>query len=155
MALNRTALMLGCCLLMTVVYAADEFPADTMFLRRAEQSGEQAIADARFALKMSKNAEVKKAAMMLRSQGIAANRRLAALAVEKGWPSPSLTKADTTLDYSDYHFISRQIRTQQRAIALYEEEAINGADTDLQEFARETLPNLQRALVSLQSLRSS
>jgi putative membrane protein len=140
---------------MTAVRAADEYPADTMFLRRAEQSGEQAIVDAGLALKKSTNPKVRQAALMLQSDGLAANQRLAALAVEKGWPSPSLAAADTTRAYSDRHFISQQISTQQRTIALYQEEALNGVDTDLQEFARATLPTLQRGLISLQSLRSS
>jgi len=138
-----------------VAHAADQFPADTEFVRMAEQTGEQAVVDARFALKWSRNADVKEAASMLQSDGIAANRKLLALAVEKGWPAPALNTADPVLDYSDYHFVSRQIRVQQKAIALYQEEAANGADTDLQEFARDALPALQRGLISLRSLRSS
>jgi putative membrane protein len=137
------------------VHAADQYPVDTEFVRMAEQTGEQAVVDARFALKWSRNADVKEAASRLQSDGIAANRKLLALAVEKGWPSPALNTADPVIDYSDYHFVSRQIRVQQKAIALYQEEAANGADTDLQEFARDALPALERGLISLRSLRSS
>ncbi len=128
---------------------------DTAFIKKAEQTGEQAMVDTRFALKMSHNAGLKETARMLQTDGKTATRRLLALAVEKGWPAPVLDTADTTRDYSDYRFVSWQIRLQQRAIALYEEEAQNGADTDLQAFARETLPALQRGLNSLRSLRSS
>jgi putative membrane protein len=145
-----------CCLFgLSTVHAGDEFAVDTAFIRKAEQTTEQAMVDTRFALKMSLNAHVKEAARMLQNDGMIANRKLLALAVEKGWPAPILDTADTTRDYSDYHFISWQIRLQQRAIALYQAEADNGADTDLQAFARETLPALQRGLMSLRSLRSS
>jgi putative membrane protein len=91
----------------------------------------------------------------MQRDGTSANRRLMALAVEKGWPSPTLDMPDTKSDYSDHSYVARQIRAQQDAIALYKEEAANGADTDLQEFARDTLPTLQHSLVSLQSLQSS
>jgi predicted outer membrane protein len=156
MFVNRAASIVCLGLVMaTAVRAADQFPADTEFVRMAEQTGEQAIVDARFALNMSHNAGVKDAARLLQNDGIAANRKLMALAVEKGWPAPALNTADPVLDYSDYHFVSRQIRVQQKAIALYKEEAANGADTELQEFARDALPALQRGLISLRSLRSS
>jgi predicted outer membrane protein len=156
MMVNRALSMVCFGLLMAAVaHAGDQFPADTEFVRMAEQTGEQAVVDAGFALKWSRNANVKEAASRLQSDGIAANRKLLALAVEKGWPAPALSTADPVIDYSDYHFVSRQIRVQQKAIALYQEEAANGADTDLQEFARDALPALQRGLISLRSLRSS
>jgi len=145
-----------CCLFgLTLAHAADEFSVDTAFIRKAEQTTEQAMVDTRFALKMSLNGAIKQAARMLQSDGIAANRKLLALAVEKGWAAPVLDTADTTRDYSDYHFVSWQIRLQQKAIALYSQEAQHGADTDLQAFARDALPALKRGLNSLRSLRSS
>ncbi len=152
---NRSSSVLCCCLVAAIAYAADQVAVDGAFIRKAEQTGEQAIVDARFALKMSQNADVKDAARMLRNDGITASRRLFALADAKGWPSPTLVTADTTRDYSDYHFISWQIRLQQSAIALYQAEADNGVDTELQAFARESLPALQRGLLALRSLRSS
>lgn len=149
------SITLACLLVSSMCGAADQFPADNDFVRNAEQAANQEVADARFALKMSSHSDVRRAAQIMRRDGTTANRRLAALAVEKGWPSPTLDMPDITIDYSDHSYVARQIRAQQDAIAFYKEEAANGADTDLQEFARETLPTLQHSLVSLQALRSS
>jgi putative membrane protein len=146
---------LAALLVSTISSAADQFPADNDFVRSAEQAANQEVADARFALKMSSHSDVRRVATNMQRYGTTANRRLTALAVEKGWPSPTLDRPNTTSDYSDHRYVARQIRAQQDAIAFYKEEAANGADTDLQEFARETLPTLQHSLVSLKRLRSS
>jgi putative membrane protein len=145
----------ACLLASSMCGAADHFPADNDFVRKAEQAANQEVADARFALKMSSQPDVRRAAQIMQRDGETANRRLAALAVQKGWPSPTLDMPDITSDYSDHGFVARQISAQQDAIGFYEEEAANGADTDLQEFARQTLPTLQHSLDSLRSLRSS
>ena len=52
-------------------------------------------------------------------------------------------------------YIGRQIKAEQDALALYSEEAVNGADTDLQELARNTVPKLRQRLVSLELLHAS
>jgi predicted outer membrane protein len=135
--------------------AADQFPADNDFVRNAEQAANQEVADARVALKMSHHSDVRNVAQIMQRDGTTANRRLTTLAVEKGWPSPTLDMPDTPSDYSDHRYVTRQIRAQQDAIAFYKEEAANGADTDLQAFARETLRTLQHSLIALQTLRSS
>jgi putative membrane protein len=135
--------------------AADQFAADADFVRRAEQAGNQEMADARSALASSKDSAVQTVAKLLQTDGAQATRRLAALAVEKGWPSPPLDPPDLMSHYSDRGYAANQIRAEQDAIALYAEEAANGADSDLQEFARAALPALRRRLDSLRLLRSS
>lgn len=141
--------------LRSIAPAADQFPADSDFVTRAEQAGNQEVVAARTALTKSRNLPLRTIAAALQRDGEAANRRLSTMAVEKGWPTPSLDAPDDSRDYSDHHFVVSQIRAHHVAIALYREEATTGADTDLQEFARNTLPTLLRRLLALQSLRSS
>jgi predicted outer membrane protein len=156
MRLKYASIMItGCLLFSSISGAADQFLADNDFVRNAEQAANQEVADARLAFKNSRHSDVRKAAQIMERDGLTANRRLAALAIEKGWPSPSLDTPENLPEYSDSRFIDQQIKAQRDAIAFYKAEALNGADTDLQTFARETLPILQHSLASLQNLRSS
>jgi putative membrane protein len=142
-------------LLTSPARAVDQFPADNDFVTKAEQAGNLEVLAARTALTKSRNLELRKIAKALQLDGAAANRRLSTMAVEKGWPSPSLDAPDDIGEYSDHHFVVSQISAHKVAIAFYSEEAATGADTDLREFARNTLPTLRRRLLALQSLRSS
>jgi putative membrane protein len=145
-----------CCVAVTTLgRAADPFPADTDFVRKAEQACSQEIGDARLAITKSNDPIIRGVAKRMQDDGTAETQRLAALAVEKGWPTAALDPNDTWSRYSDHRYVLRQIRAQQNAIALYTEEAANGADTKLQELARNTLPTLRRRLESLRLLRTS
>ncbi len=138
-----------------ITLAADQVPADSDFVAKAEQASNLEVVAARTALKESRNLRLRQIAEALTLDGAAANRRLSTMAVEKGWPSPTLGEPDGSSDYSDHNFVVGQIQAHQVAIALYREEATTGADTDLQEFARDTLRTLRRRLLALQSLQSS
>jgi predicted outer membrane protein len=148
---------------MTLVYfgattlgrAADQFPADTDFVRKAEQLGNQEIADARDALAMSKDPAILAVAKLIQEDGTVANRQLAALSVEKGWPTPTLDPPAAIGHYSDHGYVVRQIHAQRDALAFCGQEAANGADTSLQEFARGMLPTLRQRLMSLMAIRTS
>jgi putative membrane protein len=142
-------------LLASTAHAADQYPADTDFVTKAEQAGNQDVLAATAALSKSGNPNVRRVAKVLRLDGEAANRRLSIMAVEKGWPSPSLDAPADVSDYSDHEFVASEIRAHKVTIALYREEARTSADTDLQEFARNALHTLRRRLLTLQSLRSS
>jgi predicted outer membrane protein len=136
-------------------HAADQLPVDTDFVSKAERSGDQEIADARDALAKSKDPAIYGLAKRIEEDGTVVNRRLVTLATEKGWPTPTLDPPDTMSPYSDHRFVVRQIRALHDALTFYSEEAANGADTALQEFARRTMPILRQRLASLQSLRTS
>jgi len=138
-----------------LAHAVDQFPADNEFVTKAEQAGHQEVLAATTALSKSRNPEVRRVAKAMQLDGAAANRRLATMAVEKGWPSPSLDATDAIGDYSDHQFVASQIRAYKDNIDLYTEEGHTGADIDLQVFARNALPTLRRRLLALQSLRSS
>jgi len=155
MPVRCAAFTIACIVLASQGHAADHFSADTDFVRKAELAGNQAIADARLALAMCKNPAVGKLARRLQDDGTVSNQQLASLAVEKGWPTPALDPPDTMTDYTDHRYIGRQIKAEEDALAIYSEEAVNGADMELQEFARTTVPKLRQRLVSLRLLRSS
>jgi predicted outer membrane protein len=142
-------------LLSPSVYAADQFPADSDFVRHADRLCHQAVTDAQVAFKMTKSVPIKRAAELMQRDGANASRRLATLAVEKGWPVPPIDAEEHDDVYSDNKYVSHQIKAQEDAISIYEEEAANGADTDLQEFARKALPSLHGDLLALQSLQES
>jgi putative membrane protein len=142
-------------LLASTAHAADQYPADTDFVTKAEQAGNQEVLAATAALSKSGNPNVRRVAKALRLDGEAATHRLSIMAVEKGWPSPRLDAPVDVSDYSDHEFVASEIRAQKVTIALYSEEARTSADTDLQEFARNALPTLRRRLFTLLSLRSS
>jgi putative membrane protein len=150
--LLSTALYLG---LISLGGAADQFPADTEFVRKAEQAGAQEIADSRSALAESKDPAIIAVAKQMQEEESVVTQRLATLSVEKGWPTPTLDPPHTMGHYSDHRYLVGQIQAQQDALAFYAEEAANGADTELQEFARGTVPILQHSLASLRSLRTS
>jgi predicted outer membrane protein len=143
------------CLCVTVGRAADTFPTDTDFVKKAQGSGNQEIADARGALAMSKNLAVLEVAKRIEEDGGMVNRRLERLAIDKGWPAPVLDPPYSLSPYSDKRYLVRQIRAQKDALRFYTEEAANGTDTALQEFALSTVPILRMRLAILQSIRTS
>jgi putative membrane protein len=53
------------------------------------------------------------------------------------------------------NYIIDQIQAHQLVIALFEQEAADGNDADLQGFARRTLPRLEFQLLSLKSLQAA
>ncbi len=81
-----------------ITLAADQVPADSDFVAKAEQASNLEVVAARTALKESRNLRLRQIAEALTLDGAAANRRLATMAVEKGWPSPSLGEPDGSSD---------------------------------------------------------
>jgi putative membrane protein len=141
--------------LASICKASEQFPADTDFVRTAERAANQEASDAQSAIQMSSDPAVKKFAAQMQQDANALTERLSALSVEKGWPSRSFGVADNMNVYSDHDYITRQIRAQRNLIVAYRGEAANGADTDLQELARQNLAVLERNLAALRAWRSS
>jgi predicted outer membrane protein len=146
---------LGCLAVVSVSFGADNFSADTDFVRKAEQAGAQEVVDARFVLAKSSDPAIRRVAKLMLADGTHANQRLAALAVEKGWPSPALDPPETMSRYSRNRYAARQIQAERNVLAVYAEEAANGSDTELQQFARAALPVLRHRLATLRLLRTS
>ena len=104
---------------------------------------------------MSKDPAIQEVAKRIAEDGRVVTQRLATLAIEKGWPSQTLDPPDSISPYSDQAYLVREVRVQRDALAFYTEEAANGADAALQEFARSTVPILRQRLATLRALRTS
>jgi len=131
-------------------------PTDAAFVSKAVPAGREEVMAARGAMTMSKSAGVKKAARLLHQDHRLANRKLAAIARQKGWTLPPRdASAAAPSNYSDDEYVSSQIKAHQDAIALFTDEAANGSDSDLRAFAQNTLPALRHHLKALQALQSS
>ena len=153
--------------LSALAYGSDPAPADTAavqaaaptdaaFVSKAVPAGREEVMAARGAMTMSKSAGVKKAARLLHQDHRLANRKLAAIARQKGWTLPPRdASAAAPSNYSDDEYVSSQIKAHQDAIALFTDEAANGSDSDLRAFAQNTLPALRHHLKALQALQSS
>jgi putative membrane protein len=157
---TATSWVIGALAMLTapVGFAADHTAAEDAFVRNAERVGHLEIADARAALRMSSNPDVRKAAEVERRDIARIDLKLSAIAVQKGWSVPADERAGGAIgvnDYSDRNYVTDQIASAQRAILLFREEAQNGADQDLQDFARQSLPNLEACLDTFRSLQDS
>ena len=139
----------------TLSHATDQFSADTSFVGKAEQASSQDMTDSSDAIAMTTNAALRTLAKRIHDDENSANLRLTELSVLKGWPAPTLDPPDRLRRYSDHRYVDRQIHATRNALAFYVEEAANGGDTDLQEFARSVVPALRQRLKSLRLLRTS
>ncbi len=139
----------------SLTLGADPFSADVDFVKKAELASNQEVADAQFALARSNDPAVRKVAQLMQEDGTASNQQLAALAVEKGWPAPELSPPNAMSRYSRERYVARQIRAERNALTFYSEEAANGGDAKLQEFARAALPILRQRLETLRLLHIS
>jgi putative membrane protein len=146
---------LGWLLLASPVLADDAFPADAGFVRRAENIAHGQVEAATQALQKSQASDVRKIAAQLQADGSSEIQRLATLAVENGWPSPELSGTAAGSTYSDRAWIDASIAALTATIAMYQEEADHGVNTDLKEYAIETLPTLQERLAALRALRTA
>jgi putative membrane protein len=153
--LGKFSLSVGGLLLACPAFADDALPADADFVRRAENVAHGQIEAATVALTRSQALHVKTIAGQLQADGSTEIQRLATLAIENGWPSPVLTAPGTRPAYSDRAWIDASIAALEAAISMYQEEADHGVNTDLKEFAIETLPTLQERLVALRALGAS
>jgi putative membrane protein len=132
--------------------ADDGLPADADFVGRAENIAHGQVEAAKLALQQSQAGEVRKIAGLLQCDGATEIERLATLAVENGWPSPVLAGTASGSTYSDRDWVEARVAALTATIAMYQEEADHGVNTDLKEFALETLPTLQERLVALRAL---
>jgi putative membrane protein len=142
----------GCLLLACASYADDGLPADAGFVSRAENIAHGQVEAARLALQRSQASEVRRIAGLLQGDGATEIERLATLAVENGWPSPVLAGTAPGSAYSDRDWVDARLAALAATIVMYQEEAEHGVNTDLKEFAIETLPTLQERLVALRAL---
>ena len=131
---------------------------DLQFVSQATESARKEIKSAQDALPQLKNPELKQIAQMLVSDHGAANERLSKLADTKGWPVPgprasAAPPSGTASSDFDAKWTADMIAGHERSVALYRAEAQSGEDQDLRNYARETLPTIERHLTRLRSLQ--
>jgi putative membrane protein len=133
-------------------------PDDLAFVRQATESSRKEVNAARNAVPQLKEPELKKIAEMLVTDHTGANMKLAKLAESKGWPVPAPQPAAAPPSGAasgdfDTAWTAEMIAGHERSIALYRAQAQNGEDKDLRNYARETLPTIERHLAELRRLQ--
>jgi putative membrane protein len=131
---------------------------DIAFVKQATESGRKEVAAARDALPQLKQPELKRIAEMLVADHSGANSRLSKIAEAKGWPVPAPQAAPpppsgTASSDFDAKWIAEMIAGHERSIALYRAQARAGEDEELREYARATLPTIERHLAELRKLQ--
>jgi len=133
-------------------------PDDIAFVKQATEGGRKEINLARDALPQLTQPELKRIAEMLVSDHTGANARLSKLAETKGWPLPAPQAAapppsGTASSDFDEGWTAEMIAGHERSVALYRAQAQNGEDKELRNYARETLPTIERHLAELRRLQ--
>jgi putative membrane protein len=133
-------------------------PDDVAFVKQATEGGRKEINLARDALPQLKQPELKRIAEMLVSDHTGANARLSKLAETKGWQLPAPQPAapppsGTASSDFDASWTAEMIAGHERSVALYRAQAQNGEDKELRNYARETLPTIERHLAELRRLQ--
>ncbi len=103
----------------TTTWAADRYARDMDFLRAAEEAGDRGLASGRRAILHSSRPDVVKAAKTLRAASQTETTQLQLLAVEKGWPTPSVSRVDSRDAYSDRVFMAQALDAAQRALKFW------------------------------------
>ena len=130
---------------------------DLSFVRLATENGRKDASTARDALPQLKKPEVKRVAEMLFSDGNNASQRLFSIVEQKQWPVPgpraaAAPAAGTASGDFDTAWTAEMIASQERNLALYRAQAATGEDKDLRNYARDTIPVIERHLNELKSL---
>jgi putative membrane protein len=136
--------------------AADEDQrglTDQQFVTQASAAGLAEVNLARLALEQSNSADVKKFAQHILDDHTKANQQLNAVADKhRLLPAPSMDAPHQMLmqrlsqlrgEAFDRAFLDAMVKDHKDAISLFEQEAKNGQDKELKEFASKTLPTLK------------
>ncbi len=139
--------------------------ADKDFVKEAAQAGMAEVQAAKLALKKSQDDAVRKFAQRMVDDHTKANDKLEALAHSKNLPVPrqaskeqqkkidSLGKvAGDTFDQRYQDFFG--VPAHEKAVNLFEREAKSGADSDVRQFAQQTLPTLREHLQMARDLHA-
>jgi putative membrane protein len=126
---------------------------DRAFVKQAAQSGQAEVMAAQLAIQRGIDANVRDFAQHMIRDHSKANRDLKQIASSKGIPVPSqidpmdraqidklrsLSGTDFDRAYSGF-----QVRDHRQAVALFQRESRMGRDSDLRQFAAQTLPTLR------------
>jgi len=136
--------------------AEDEKLDDAGFVKKVTAAGMGEVKAAEMALQKASDAKVKSFAQRIIDDHQKANKELEELASRKGWMvsktvdekcQKELDKlASVTAQSFDRIYMEGQIKGHEEAIKCHENEAKNGQDADLKNWASKTLPTLKEHL---------
>lgn len=139
-------------------------PSEHDFLVKTAQTDIAEIDMARKALKNSTNRDVRDFANMIRSDGTQALEDLSGLMKNKNIRRPELPAADIRQDISrmsglggpefDREFINMMVAEIQQAAGMFRDQSAEPGDDDVQQFADESLPQLEMHLDKARRLQS-
>lgn len=140
---------------------ANDTHADAGFVSKAVTTGQDEAAASTTAVRMTASRALKAVAKIISADLREVSDQLLEIARAKGLPIPARHASGNEQNYasgneqsySDAAFIEREIKSHLEAIALYEDEA-SSSDAQLRAFAQRILPQLQRHLALLRSLKS-
>jgi putative membrane protein len=132
--------------------------ADKSFVEKAAKSGMEEVSISQIATERSSNPQVKEFATMMVTDHTAANSELSTLASAKGITLPAKDQPPRKWqkkDAKDFDkdYIDKMVDDHEEAVKDFTKEANDGKDTEIQAFARTTLPKLQHHLEQAKDLK--
>lgn len=135
------------------------------FATKAAQSGLAEVQEGQLAQQNGGSAQVKQFGQTLVQDHTAANQNLQQIAQHQGITLPDKPSSSQQSELKrlrgmsgqqfDRSFAQHEVQDHKQAIALFQQEAKNGKDPELQTFAQQTLPVLRKHLEMAQQLSSS
>jgi putative membrane protein len=135
---------------------------DRTFVQKATVAGMLEIKTAKAALERNLTADERAFAQRVVDDHTAANKELAKIAKDKNYTPPKELTADKLEELNDLQavkdsdfnesFLEQQIDCHKDAIDLFEDQAEDGTDVDLKNFASKTLPKLKQHLETAKKL---
>jgi len=134
----------------------DKANVDQEFVTKATTAGLAEVNQAQLAVKLARDAAVKKFAKKMIEDHGKANKELLALVNKKKLKSATKMDAEHKKMYDklkklsggefDRAYMSGQVKDHEDAVALFEKEGSSGKDDDLKKWAKEKLPTLRMHL---------
>jgi putative membrane protein len=134
--------------------------ADRSFVEKAAESGREEVEVARIAVERSTNADVKKFAQMMVDDHSKANEELASIAAAKNLKLKDKDKNENKWEKKDLKdfdrdFVKKMVSDHKKDVDLFSKESKNGGDAELVEFARKTLPTINKHLEAASELEKT
>jgi putative membrane protein len=138
---------------------------DKKFLQEAAEGGMAEVQMGKLAQQKGQSAEVKQLGQKIQQDHEQANQQLMQIAQQKGVElQKEVSKKDQRMiDHMsgmsgaefDRMYVEHMVKDHQKDIKAFEKEANKGEDTEVKEFAQQTLPKLREHLQSAESLAQS
>ena len=124
--------------------AASLSAKDKTFMRKAAKGGMMEVAMGKLASEQGQSAEVKKFGERMVTDHSKANDELKSIAKKKGVKLPSKELSEKWKSDKDY--MDAMVKDHEKDLAEFQEEAKEGTDSDLKEFAEKTAKVVQEHL---------